>query len=187
MLDVKEIKRNLLASFEIYLFMPRGVERFEVTPEKAIRSFLIPITLMPLAIIAMIHFSGVQFYTAFVAINIVKMFLAMGLFFTAVYFLTKHFERHQYFYRFVMISNWLNILGLVLLLPIFVGIFMGIPQKDMESYAIFSSLLGYVYSAFVLTHCFRLPWELGGFMAIVGLAIDDNLFKLAGFLYDKIA
>jgi len=56
----------------------------------------------------------------------------------------------------------------------------------LKNYAIFITMLGYVYCAFVLTHTFRIPWEMGGFIAIVGLAIDQNMLEITTQIRDAL-
>lgn len=178
MFSKAEVKSNLIGCAEIFLFMRSGLERFVVSPSAAIKSFIIPLLLMPLVLyvpIAMAEESGFQ--SALIFMHIVRIVLSLGLYLLAVYYLAKQYHREGHFYKFLVIFNWMNIPGLVYLLPIAVGLLAGYPVEMFETYAVFVTLTGYVYLAFVLTHCFRLPWEMGGFIAIVGLAIDDNLFK----------
>ncbi len=178
MFTKQELKTNLMGCLDIFLFMPSGIDRFSSAPRDAMRSLVIPLGLMPVILVVMAMMSQGVSLTLLISLNTLRIGLSFVLFLTAVYFLTKHFGREAYFYKFLNVSNWINIPGLILLLPIVIGLFMGYEMKNMESYAVFISLVGYVYSAFVITHCFRLPWELGGFIAIIGLAIDDNSFKI---------
>ena len=64
--------------------------------------------------------------------------------------------------------------------------YMGVSPETFEVYAVFVEIIGYVYSAFVITYCFKLPWEMGGFIAIVGLAINENLFDLTNYIRDTL-
>lgn len=179
MFSKQEVKSNLIGCAEIFLFMRSGLERFVVSPGAAIKSFIIPVFLMPLSLyVAIVMSETCMLPSVLVLLHVVRMVASLGLYLLAVYFIAKQYHREGHFYRFLVIFNWMNIVGLVYLLPIAVGLLAGYPINIFENYAIFITLTSYVYLAFVLTHCFRLPWEMGGFIAIVGLAIDDNLLKI---------
>lgn len=187
MISKEEITRNLRGCLEIFLFMPKGFDRFDVTPSKAIRSFLIPLALLPFILMIIVNMHAEFSPTLIISLNILRIFFSILFCLTAVYFLAKQFDRQEHFYKFIMISNWLNINSLLLVLPILIGMASGVPSDDFEVYAVFCEIIGYVYSAFVITHCFRLPWEMGGFIAIVGLAINENLFDLSNYARDLLA
>ncbi len=187
MFTAQELKQNLLGCFEIFLFMPKGLERFDVTPEKAIKSFFIPLALLPFILIIIVGMSAEFSLSLVISLNVLRMAFSVLLFLWAVFFLTKKFDRQAHFYKFLMISNWLSINSLLLVSPILIGLFMGTHSNSFEVYALFGELVGYVYSAFVITYCFRLPWEMGGFIAIVGMAINQNLFDLSNYARDMLA
>ncbi len=183
-----EVKRNLLGCFEVVLFMRSGVERFVGTREAAIKSFIIPLILLPVTLLAMVALSQGYSASLLMSLHTVRIVLSILLFFTAVYFLSKQYDRGKYFYQFLTVANWMNIPGMILVLPIIYGIFVqGGDMEAMKSYAVFITMLSYVYSAFIITHCFRFPWEMGGFIAIVGLAIDQHLLEFASFIRDTVA
>ena len=187
MIKSNELKSNLLGCFEIFLFMPKGIERFDVTPAKAIKSFLIPLALLPFILMIVVGMTNDEFSPSVVVfLNVMRIALSVLFFLSAVYFFTKQFERQQHFYRFILISNWLNINAMIMVSPILIGMSMGVDSEVFEVYAVFGEIAGYVYSAFVITYCFRLPWELGGFIAIVGLAINENLFDLSNYIRDSL-
>jgi len=187
MIKSNELKSNLLGCFEIFLFMPKGIDRFDVTPAKAIKSFLIPLALLPFILMIVVGMTNDEFSPSVVVfLNVMRIALSVLFFLSAVYFFTKQFERQQHFYRFILISNWLNINAMIMVSPILIGMSMGMDSEAFEVYAVFGEIAGYVYSAFVITYCFRLPWELGGFIAIVGLAINENLFDLSNYIRDSL-
>ncbi len=187
MISSKELRSNLLGCFEIFLFMPKGIERFEVTPAKAIKSFLIPLALLPFILMVVVGMTDDTFSPSVVVfLNVLRISLSVLFFLSAVYFLTKQFDRQRHFYRFILISNWLNINAIIMVSPILIGMYMGVSPETFEVYAVFVEIIGYVYSAFVITYCFKLPWEMGGFIAIVGLAINENLFDLTNYIRDTL-
>lgn len=181
-----EFKNNLMGCLEVFLFMPCGLERFSNERRDALRSFMIPLILLPVTLTIIMFLpdeAGAPLSVA-VPIHFVRIILAVVLFLAAVYFLAKQFGREEYFYKFLNVSNWFNIIGFTLILPFVYGIFSGQDMVAFEAYAVFVTLVGYVYTAFVLTYCFKLPWQMGGFISIIGLAIDQNLFTVAHMVRD---
>ncbi len=186
MFKKEEIKNNLMGCLEVFLFMKQGVGRFSDSRVDALKSFLIPFALLPvtLTIIMALPDESVGPFELILPLHIVRIILAIVLFLTAVYFLAKQLGREEHFYKFLNVSNWCNIPGLILVLPFVYGIVSDQDMAAFEAYAVFVTLVGYVYGAFVLTHCFRIPWEMGGFIAIIGLAIDENLFTVMHMIRD---
>lgn len=183
----EEWKKNLIGTAEVFLFMRQAIARFDNTRNAAIKSFIFPVAILPfILLIAALQSTGFSF-GLLLSVHLFRIVLSLALFFTAVYFLSKQYNRQEHFYRFMNITNWSNIPAFLLILPIFIGLFMGHSIHEMESYAVFITLVGYVYSAFILTHTFRFPWEFGGFVAIVGLAIDENMYDITSHIRDLIA
>lgn len=193
MFSGQEIRKNSIGCAEVMLFMPQGLDRFEVTGGTMIKSFLIPLALMPLALFAIFVLgtdvpktTDMMTTHMLILLHTVRMVLTMALTLGAVYMVARQYDRHKHFGKYVVIANWMNIPFTLLTLPIFVAFFGGFDMESMKSWAIFITIAGYVYTAFVLTHCFRIPWEMGGAVSIVGLAIDQNSFEIANMIQGYI-
>lgn len=187
MFSKEEVKKNLLGCLEIFLFMPKGIDRFDSSKAAAIRSFIIPALVLPLVMVIFVYQSTGYAWEVLVSLHFVRILLSVILSFAAVYFFSKQFDRQEHFYKFITVSNWSNVPGVLMTLPIIIGLFSGHDMAVFESYAVFLSLISVLYCGFVLTHCFRVPWEMGGFIAIVMLAIDQNLFDLTIYIRDTVA
>jgi len=187
MFSKREIKSNLLGCLELTLFMRRGVVRFESSRVAAIKSFLITLLVLPPTLAVMVALSEGYAASLLVTLHAIRIVLSMVLFLGAVYFITKQYDRQSYFYKFINIFNWMNIPGIILCLPILSIIITGASIEAFESYAVFITLLGYVYGAFIITHTFRIPWEMGGFIAIISLAIDQNALELTTHIRDMLS
>ncbi|MGH1404776.1 MAG: hypothetical protein ACRBDL_11085 [Alphaproteobacteria bacterium] len=183
----EEWKQNLIGCAEVLLFMHHGISRFKTSRRAAIKSFIIPLVLLPIVLSVFVLQSSGFSMSLLLSLHMLRIALALILFFAAVYFLSRQYDRQEHFYHFMNVTNWSNIQGILLILPIVIGLLAGYDMAIFESYAVFITLVGYVYSAFIVTYCFRFPWEFGGFIAIVGMAIDQNLLELATFLRDMIA
>lgn len=164
--------------------MRRGLQRFEVSRDKMIRSFIIPFTLLPFVLAVVVGLFDEYPPSLIVSLSLVRIIISTVLFLSVVYFLAKQFERQEHFFKFLIISNWLSVNSIILACPILIGLAIGLEPDRFEVYAVFSEIVGYIYCAFVITCCFRLPWEMGGFIAIVGLAINENMFDLSDYIRD---
>lgn len=174
-----EAKNLALGCFEIAIFMRAGIERFSASRADAVKSFIIPLCLFPLSIAGAYVLADHQSYNALFTLCMMRTIVTTGLFFGIVYLFCRQYERGADFFRAVSVMNWANVIGMTLALPIpllVMGGFAG--AHDMENYALFITLMGYAYIGFILTHALRIPWELGGALAMAALAIDQNAFDL---------
>lgn len=182
----EEIRNNLIGCAEIVLFMPHGVERFEASKSAAVRSFLVVLFLLPVVIAVWAFRAGSTPVSLVVALHLAQMVLATILFLTVVYFLSKQYNRQEHFFRFITVSNWQGVPGIVFTLPILGALILGADLAVWESYAIFVTFLGYIYTGFVATHAFRLPWEMGGFIGVISLAVSQESLKVVDYLQDYL-
>ena len=198
MFSKTEIKRGLLGCFEISLFMREGIDRFADDKNAALRSFIWPLIFLPFVLFSFSYHSTGFSMPLLLSLHGVRMFVSFMLFLAVVYLVSKCYERQQHYLKFITVFNWLNIQSFIFALPILIALIShsyGVESYasydalvgNYESYAVFMSLLGYVYCAFVLTHTFRIPWELGGFVAIVGMAIDQTALDVVVYLRDYLA
>lgn len=180
----QELKQNLAGCLEIMIFMRQGIERFQsVSRVDAIKSFLIPVMLFPFVFMALVMTSKEGHTIPFIiSVHFFRIVIGAMIYFTIVYFLSKQLDRQQHFYRFLVIVNWICLFDIIFISPILLYIFTGADVTSVEPYAVFITLLGYVYAAFIITHSFRVPWEMGGFVAIVGLAVDETMWDIVNFL-----
>lgn len=181
------LKRNLLGCFEIVLFMRQGITRFNTTKSAALRSFLIPLVLSPVLLMLMALESNGTPFMLMITIHIPRTMVSIAAFLLVTYALMRQFNRDKHFYQFVTATNWLTVPITLFILPVVVMLLAGTHTiAELESYAIFSVIFGYVLTAFVATHALRIPWELGGFVAIVGLCIDQTTLDIASLVRDSL-
>lgn len=178
-----ELRSGLLGCFEVCLFMRQGVARFDDRPGAAVKSFLIPLILSPLLLAVLIGFSGGFSFTYLLSLHSARVAITSGLFLAVVYFMTRQYGREAHFMRFVTVNNWMTLPSALFLLPVLACLVLGLDPSAYEAYALFITLAGYAYTAFIVAGCFRLPWELGGFIAIMGLAIDQHALELTRHIH----
>tara|TARA_R110001592_G_scaffold3525_24_gene20078 strand:+ start:5640 stop:6218 length:579 start_codon:yes stop_codon:yes gene_type:complete len=184
MFTKQEMKQNLAGSLEIMIFMRRGIERFKnVSRADAIKSFIIPVAFLPLVFTILILTSKEGHSIPFLlSVHFSRMVIGALIYLAIVYFLSKQLERQEHFCKFLVIINWTSFFDVILVSPIIFYVLTGGNPEDVEVFAVFMTLLGYVYLAFILTHTFRVPWEMGGFVAIIGLAVDQTMWDMIAFL-----
>ncbi len=187
MLTAIQVRRHLLGCFEILLFMRSGIDHFDYTRKAALRSFLFPLATLPFVLYIM-AFNGEQTAAlTFYLLHAVRIIITLALFFGIIYMLTKQLGRDDHFYRFVNAYNWLSLPFIFFFVPIALMLASGdYSADDLNNAAVFVTLLGYVYTGFIATHCFRLPWELGAVIAIFGMFIDQTSFGMGDYLQTSI-
>lgn len=169
---------GLLGCFEIFLFMSQGLQRFDRSASAAVKSFLIPLVLSPVLLALLAAFSSGFSFTYLMTLHSVRVLITSLLFLGVVYLMIRQYGREEHFMRFVTVNNWMTIPSTILLLPVVVCLMLGMDRTAYENYALFITLAGYVYTGFIISKSFKLPWEMGAFIAIMGLAIDQHALDL---------
>lgn len=185
MFSRQEFRNNLLGCFEICLFMARGTQRFSGERQDALRSFAVPAFFVPIVLIVFALQSTGYPVALLLPIHALRIVATLGLFLGVVYVISRETKRTEHFFQFVTATNWLNIPVGLMILPVAGFLATGTyTMEQMESWAVFVEIAGAVLVAFAATHIFRIPWELGGFIGVLGLLIDDAGLKTASVLRD---
>lgn len=179
MFGKEEIKRNLLGSLEIALFLPAGGKRFGKSAREALRSFIIPALFFPLTIILFYMYPKPEFTDSSIQTVILlyglRMILSWAVSLGAIYLVVKEINRKQYFFQFVTASNWLAIPSTIIILPVVIMMYTGSKSGD-ELFIIAAALMfySYAFTAFMATYVLRIPWELAGALIILSMIINDR-------------
>lgn len=179
-MKLKSVRQNLLGSLEVALFMPAGPQRFCATHKSMMKSFLVPLFILPLTLATVLtaHPDG-NLSTATMQVlslvYILRTFVYLGLFLGFVYMMAKNLDRMDSFYRFVTANNWLALPAAVLSAPL---LFMfwngGHAWSEIYPMMVIVTLYSYAYTAFMATYVLRIPKELACFIAIAGMAINQT-------------
>lgn len=175
-----EIRQNLLGCLEIALFMPGGAQRFCATRQSMMKSFAIPMLLLPLTLLTVIAAHpdpalSTQSARILIAVYSLRMFVYLALFLGFVYFMARTMEREENFYRFATANNWLAIPAALLSAPLVFAFLNGFYSwNEVYPFLVFITLYSYAYSAFMVTFVMRVPWEFACFIAISGMAIHQT-------------
>lgn len=185
--DSKRFGQALLGAMELALFMKQGVDRFPSDFSAMLKSFLIPLIFMPLSFIGLYYSQGQRPELAdisfeylsvlFIGKDVITLILGLAM----IYGFAKYYDRTQYFYLTITAGNWASIFPTLLFIPVLYTMSMGWHSWE-EAYpvTIVFSLYTYVLAAFILTFSLKIPWEMAGFLAICGMAINETGFD---FLY----
>ena len=167
--------------------MDRSIERFNHTREGALRSFIIPLILLPLTLTILFIKPGEYPPELMVTIHALRFIISFGLFIAVVYYLSLRLNCSDRFYAFVCANNWIGVIQFVFLIPCIVFLLMNPDQwAAISSYAIFITIYSYVLLAYVVKCSLRLNWYLGGFIAIIGLGIDQTVLDIANIIRDSL-
>lgn len=180
-----------MGALELALFMPQAVERFGSDFQSMLKSFLVPLAMMPLTYIGLYlsHHEQPEIahlpYSQVVVLFLIKAIVVMGLSFAIIYAFAKFYDKKDYFFRTITAGNWSGIIPTLLFLPILVSMWSGYHSWD-EAYpiAVVFAVYTYVISAFLLTHCLKIPWEMGGFLAICLLAVNETAYDVLYWFAD---
>lgn len=175
-----EISRNLMGCLETALFMRGSENRFCADRKAMIKSFIIPVILLPLTLITVLsaHPEGTLNATSMQVLSVIyalRLFVYLGAFLAFVYCMARTMDKLDDFYRFATANNWLTIPAAVLMLPL-VAMFLNgnYEWADIYPLMVFITLYSYAYTAFMAVHVMRIPMELACFIAIAGMAIHQT-------------
>lgn len=187
----EEVKRDLLGSLEVALFMPEARGRFGTGAEEAIRSFLIPTLLLPVSLLLVYAFPKPELADAPASVIAIlyslRMVLTWALFLGAIYWLTRNVNRREYFCQFVIAINWLAIPATLAYLPTILLLMSGAYSwQELYPFTVSLTVYTYAFTAFMAAYVLRLPWELAGFIAVISLMVDNYTSDLISFVSDKL-
>lgn len=182
-----ELKRNLLGGLEIALLMPVGAKRFGNTYDEAIRSFIIPILLFPLTLAALFYFpvaevSGASKNTITLLFSL-RLAFSWAIFFGLIYWLMRHVDHLDNFYRFVVATNWLSVPATVVFIPVAMMLLSGnFTWEQLYPFMMFLVFYTYAFTAFMAVHVLIIPWELAGFIAFVLMTVENSTMDIVKWI-----
>lgn len=187
----EEVKKNLLGSIEVALFMPVARERFGNSFEEAMRSFLIPTLLLPVTLLFVFMFPKPELADAsantIAILYSLRMIATWGLFLGSVYWLAKNVNRKDYFYQFVIATNWLAIPATLAYVPAAWLLLSGAYSwQELYPFVVSLTVYTYAFTAFMAAYVLRVPWELAGFIAVISVMVDNYTSDLISFVSDKL-
>lgn len=187
MFSREEIKRNMLGCLEIALFMPVAQQRFANNYDEAIKSFIIPILLFPVSL-ALVYFypaddMGAASANTIALLYSLRMAASWALFILAVYIIAREIDRRDLFYKFIIANNWITLPATVVFLPVGMMLMGGhYSWAELYPFMVCLMLYSYAFTAFMVAHILRVPWELAGFITFIGVFVNDQTLDVTRWL-----
>ena len=180
------VKDHLLGIFEIFLFMPRGFENFSADTNTMIKSFIWPLIITPLVLLTIVMLSdGTYPAELLFLLHGSKIIISFIICLALTFIFCKSYDRLDFLYKYITIANWFELAMFALTAPILFCLSFDIATaQDMQTYALFVTLIYYVYAAYILTHTLRIPWEMGGFISISFMFVNETGMDIVNYLKD---
>ncbi|HRC25922.1 MAG TPA: hypothetical protein PKX87_00640 [Alphaproteobacteria bacterium] len=181
----EEIRRHLLGCLEVALFMPMASRRFGQSREEMVRSFFVPAIVLSLFILLFGVHPGLRegasaqtplLYT-------LQGWASVGVFLWIVSFFSRGIGRAAYFRQFVTAYNWLFVPAAVVLLPVLWMAAEGYRSpQEIEAFVVLMTFYTYAMTAFMTAAVLRVPLELGVFVAVLAMGVDQGMVNVVGWL-----
>lgn len=186
MFGEKEIKNHLIGLWELFLFMPTAIERFDGTPRAALRSFVWTLLSIPLMIVLALYESQEFSPLLLSSLHLVRVVIAMAMSLFFVYYMAKVLECQKEFWRFVTIQNWFSLTVIIMLCPVLFALYQGGVYDDYLNYLYFLTVYTVVVTGFIITHTMRINWYLASFIAVSSLFFGQTMWDLSEKVRDMI-
>ncbi len=188
MQTIKSVSVKLLGCLEAALFMPETARRFGSSYDEMIRSFYIPVIAFPLTLMAIYLYPRPEIAShSHVIVSMLyslRFAFSLGIFLGFVYFIARKIERTEHFFQFVTANNWLTIPSAIVSIPILMLLTQGDAAAIREAQVLSVLLVfyTYAYTAFAAACILRIPLELAGFIAMIGVLINNSTHDIIGWV-----
>ncbi len=177
------IKRNLLGCLETALFMPGGAGRFSESREGMIRSLIVPFLVLPVTAATFIaahpDYSAGGTAQIMAGIYVIRTIVYLAAFMGFSYMTAKYLDRMDCFYKMVAAHNWLLLPAALLTLPLTLGFISGhYTWNEIFPMVTLISVYFYAYLAFMSIKLLKIPVELGIFIGIAAMALNQSALSL---------
>ncbi len=183
-----DIKKKLTGAFELVLLASRGVEKFTGTKEEALKSFIIPILLVPFSLwFAFIYPpKGMEEgypAEAIFAYVVARYFITLIFTLAAVSFVAKLLKRQDRFWLFVEATNWASVAMSFIMIPFMMAAIFGVfPREEMDRIIAILEIYGYIITACIAWRAFQTFWQIAGAITILTLFITQETGHLLYFM-----
>jgi len=180
--EKKELN-SFVGAFEFYIFMRSAQNHFNNDTDRLKRSFIVPLVAYLFCIVFMLLHRpyGMEDVPAPQMISMYTEAFVIGwlLYLCVIQLVTKLLDREENFIPFVAAYNWLASFGIILLFPIMaLSIFSDWGWEKIERLNIIIILYAYAVQSFALWRVLNIPVSLGISLAIVGMFINQMLWRI---------
>jgi len=186
---MKDMKYGIPGSFEVCLFMMKGVNRYAGSWGEAWRSFTIPLlTGLVAYYMAVIHPPLVKTSVSpelIFGIGYLTMILSMMISLTIMFLFAKTMSRGERFPLMVSVANWTG-LPFFLMILVFKTLETAnlVGFKASEDVGIVLMIYSMSVSGYLITKTLRIHWFLGAFFAILGFIISQEVLNGLYYIFD---
>lgn len=180
-------KKSIIACLESALLMPQGARKFPVSVRAYGLSLLIPFIVLPLTAVTFIaahpETLSLQAQLFLSLVYLLRTIVYLGAFAGFAYILSKSLEKESQFYRLLIAHNALLLPAALLMLPLSLGFLSGHYVWD-EVFPLMVCITGYFTFClgYASVKILDIPAELGAFIAIAALAINQTALDSIKFL-----
>lgn len=177
-------KDKIRGAFDLVFLFGNGVDKFSGEKKAALQSLLIPLAFLPVALwFASVYppismkegFSQSQILTTVLA-QAVLSFLFTTLVVAAV---AGYLKKTDKFWLFLETSNWVSLIFSLITLPfVIMAVTMPDMRDQMDRLFVIVGCYGYFITACIAYRAFNLNWQLAGALAILTLAVNQELWNL---------
>lgn len=169
-----EIIRAIFGVWRLFLIDKNGIHFFDNTRERTIRSFIVPAITYGIILLAIAQKS--TNYEGLIPLHIALIIQGIGFsislfgYFIATYYLIDYLEKKKEFMRYVQVSNWMTLVGLLLVLPI---IFISADINPMiQFFFLILMIFKKIYDWFIVQSVFKIKWHWILLVLMIGEVID---------------
>lgn len=185
------IRRYLRGAIELCVFMPSGAAFFTNSKKAAIASFLVPVLLAPLTVLALVLTHDDTFKTMqelpdytnlslgfVICLHLFFSLLSSILFLVILYVTARYAEKTENFWKIVCAGNWIAIPIAVIGIGVLMMVWSG-TQEWLGIYFLMTLVIvyGYAVKAFTIAYVMNIPWELAGMLTVFALFLNESAHK----------
>lgn len=186
---IPSLRQYFLGAMEVNLFMRQGLARFPQDAHTMAWSFLVPLALMPITALALYATQDQRPELSGISVAyMMALFLGKGAANTIIgllvlYVFAKAYNRLERVCHVITLGNWAGLWPSLIFFPAVLALLSGwCSWEQLYPVSVVFSLYAYVLSAYILTRGLFIPWEMGGFLAIIGMAINETGFDVLYWL-----
>lgn len=180
-----DVKARLRGSFDLLLLFGRGISAFSGTRQDALRSFLIPVFLLPISMACSVLYPprGMD-ATDYTTMDVIVFVLVQNILsytgaILVMWMIGYIFDRRSTLWLFWEALNWTSLLQMAAVLPFYALAVTGwLPRDQTDKIFIAIGIYFYVVVACIANRALKLNWQLAGAVACFFGVVDQEVLSL---------
>lgn len=177
-------KDKIRGAFDLVFLFGNGIEKFSGEKKAALQSLIIPVAFLPVALwFASVYppISMKEGFSQSQVLGTVLMHSVLSFLFTTlvVAAVAGFMKKTDKFWLFFEASNWASLIFSLITLPfVIMAVTMPDMRDQMDRLFVVVGCYGYFITGCIIYRAFKLNWQLAGALAILTLAVNQELWKL---------